>query len=113
MLSVDNSNPNLYYLYTHFNNTWNDFVWQETFPQIVLSILSEDYQIQNQIARNDKRIIDEQQLTFTNTDGSNEKKPTVKYALKDITSIIWLLAFTIFFIERLLSFKTNKPIING
>ena len=113
LLSVDNSNPNLYYLYTHFNNTWNDFVWQETFPQIVLSILSEDYQIQNQIARNDKRIIDEQQLTFTNTDGSNEKKPTVKYALKDISSIIWLLAFTIFFIERLLSFKTNKPIING
>lgn len=113
LLSVDCNNPNLYYIHTHFNPSWNDFVWQENFPKLVLSILSEDYQIQKSITRNDRRIIDEQQLSFINTNVTNQNKATIQYALKDFTIIIWLLAFTIFCIERLVSFKTDKSVFNG
>ncbi|MBC7650615.1 MAG: hypothetical protein H7101_02575, partial [Deinococcales bacterium] len=113
LLSVADSNQNLYYLHTHFNPTWNDFVWQKNFPKLILSILLDDYQIQKPIVKKDKRTIDVQQISASNNNTLNRKNNDIQYALKDITPFIWLLAFIIFYIERLLSFKSYKPVTNG
>lgn len=113
LLSIADSNQNLYYLNTHFNPSWNDFVWHENFPKLILSILLEDYQIQKPFHKNDKRTIDAQQLFFTNNNPLNTKDSLIQYALKDITQIIWLLGFIIFFVERLLSLKSHKLVANG
>lgn len=113
LLSIDDNTPNLYYLHTHFNPSWNDLVWQENFPKLILSILLEDYQIHNPIVNNDKRIIDQQQLSTSNGNISNDKNDYIQYSLKDITPIVWLLVLIIFFFERLLSLKSYKPITDG
>ncbi|MBC7720556.1 MAG: BatA domain-containing protein [Pedobacter sp.] len=62
LLSIDSINPNIYHFNTHFNPSWNDIVWNENFPKLMLSILSADNDKIKNLDSNDKRILDEQQL---------------------------------------------------
>ncbi len=107
LLNVDSINPNIYHLTTHFNPSWNDIVWNESFPKLLLSILSADENNIINLDSNDKRIIDEGQLQSISETSLKEKLIANNTILKDISRIIWLIAFVVLVLERWLSFKAK------
>ncbi len=104
LLSIDSINPNIYNLFTHLNPSWNDLVWNEKFPSLLLSILTAD----ENIANYDKRIVDEQQLLSNLSNTDIKKNTKFESNLIDILPIIWILAFSIFILERWLSQKQKS-----
>ncbi len=70
-------------------------------------MLSADENNINNLDSNDKRIIDEGQLQSISETSLKEKLIANNTILKDISSIIWLIAFVVFAFERWLSFKTK------
>ena len=108
LLSIDNIKPNIYHLYTHFNPSWNDIVWNKNFPKLMLSILTADTNKIKQLDSNDKRIVDEQQLNSISLTTTEQKITKNLTAIEDISKIIWLIAFTVFAFERWLSFKIKS-----
>ncbi len=107
VLSSDSSNKNIYNLHTHFDPSWNDMVWNENFPGLLLKLILANNTTTAVKAEKDKRQIDVQQLSPAKNNNSTENI-TSTVVLKDITNIVWLIAFLVFVIERVLSFKTKK-----
>ena len=107
ILSVNPNNKNLFYLGTHFNPAWNDLVWNKIFPNIMLSILLENKEQLNAISKYDFRQIDRQQLLVNKNQIATDDALIIKNTTKDISSIIWLIAFMVFSVERWLSLKVK------
>ena len=108
LLNVDSDKINIYHLNTHFNPSWNDLVWNENFPKLLLTMLLADRNKTKNIDSNDKRIIDKEQLQSISVTSADKKIITNNTALKDISRIIWLIAFVVFTFERWLSFKIKS-----
>jgi len=102
LLTVNEQNPNIYKLYTHFNPSWNDLVWHQQFPSLLAELLYKEPIIHSQ----DKREIDANTLKPSiENDATLQKIPTT---ITDISQWIWLLAFVVLLAERWLSFTTKN-----
>jgi hypothetical protein len=91
--------------YSRLDPVWNDWVWQEEFPQFVLELL---YPRVHQ-AKIDNRIIDPLQLMPVIS-----KKEYTKAALvtKDVSQWLWFMAFGLFLLERVIVYRRQKK-LNG
>jgi Aerotolerance regulator N-terminal len=102
LLTVNELQPNIYKLYTHFNPSWNDLVWHQQFPSLLAELLYKEPVMDSQ----DKREIDANTLKPSiENDASLQKISTT---ITDISQWIWLLAFALLLVERWLSFTTKN-----
>lgn len=102
LLSVNEQQPNIYKLYTHFNPGWNDLVWHLQFPSLLAELLFKEPAINGQ----EKREIDAKTLKPSiENDTPSQIKPTT---IRDISQWIWLLSIALLLVERCLSFTTKN-----
>ena len=109
LLRLENNKAQVYVFYSRFNPAWNDLVWRKEFPSMILDLLfSREAEDINPL---DKRVIDGNQLQPAMEQGSIDKE--------DFTEIIdhgkwfWLIAFVVFCLERFISFRKRKEVVNG
>ena len=98
-----------YHFYSRFNPEWNDLTWSADFPRFIIKLLFTNHPISH---INDKRLIDDKQLRPVLSSKYDREMKNKFVEKKDLTHLVWLAAFLIFFIERWVSFKTKK-IITG
>jgi len=108
----DLGDSHVYHFYSRFDPAWNGLVWSDEFPRIMGELLLENdltYPGDHSLA--DKRIIDTLQLQAATSTASVADKPgSVKKSL-DLSRIIWLTAFIVFFLERVLSFNHKNEMV--
>lgn len=112
MLTRQQENTATYYwLYTHIDPKWNELPWSDNFPQLLFQLL---YEKQSQQSANSRlATIDSTQLMplFVPA-GEAVSKPAV-FNETTLDSLFWVMAFLLFFAERLLSFHHRKTMGNG
>ncbi|SOD11979.1 N-terminal double-transmembrane domain-containing protein [Pedobacter xixiisoli] len=93
-----------YTLYTQFNPQWTDLVWRDNFPQALMPILY--HQKPTAFAFQQIQQIDSKQPIAVFEDTKQNK---TRYAAdKPLDQMIWVLAFIVLAVERLLNFRTKK-----
>ncbi|RYU86836.1 hypothetical protein EWM62_16930 [Mucilaginibacter terrigena] len=95
-----------YYFYSRFNPLWNDLVWSDDFPKLILKLISGN--TVSQPPRHDKRILSNAQIQ---PDIKKESKVTASVKTageRDLSRYFWLLMVAIFIAERMLSHKTKQ-----
>jgi hypothetical protein len=92
-------NAVVYNFYSRFNPSWNNLVWRDEFPEIMLKLLTSDEKAPD--IANDRKAINEQQLPVTSGTGSNHNLATI--TLKSFGNYIWILLIALFFMERWLA----------
>ena len=108
VLNVQKQNALIYHFYSRFNPQWNDLVWSNSFPKIIYNLLF--FQEKNIININDldKRNIDPlqiQPLIISQENNVTKQNPVNK---KDLSKVFWIIAFILFFTERIISFGRSK-----
>ncbi|MEO5998919.1 MAG: BatA domain-containing protein [Chitinophagaceae bacterium] len=120
----------VYHFYSRFDPEWNDLVWSEEFPRMLGNLVMDGNYGKDHVA--DKRIIDSLQLqpailpSFFNKGmfdsvalkgiqrgwlGKDTYKKAKNIKNTDLSNVIWLTAFIVFFLERVLSFNNKKQIV--
>jgi len=103
LLAVDQSgNRSRYYLTSHFNPAWNDLVWDNNFPAMLLKLILKPG-FDN---KHDNRVIDSKALILTKAD-EDFFSQTLVLEDSEIGQYIWVLLALVFFAERWLAFKTE------
>ncbi|MDI9364234.1 MAG: BatA domain-containing protein [Flavobacterium sp.] len=102
LLTVNEQQPNVYKLYTHFNPSWNELVWHQQFSSLLAELLYKQPMIDSE----DRREIDANIVKPSKENNATlHKTPTT---ITDISQWIWLLAFALLLVERWLSFTTKN-----
>ena len=104
MMTFDGK-ANRYLFYSRFDPAWNDWVWQEEFPQFVLELLYPRVQP----ARTDNRVIDPLQLMPVISKKGNTNAALM---VKDVSQWFWFIAFGLFLLERVIVYRRQKK-VNG
>ena len=110
LLTANTGTINSYTFYNRFNPEWNGLVWNRYFPELLLNLLYP--QNNTSINSGDKRVMESSQYLPGN-------KVVVNYSKQKFIQLIpldkwcWVLAFFLFCLERILSFKTKKEALNG
>jgi hypothetical protein len=96
----------LYHFYSRFNPSWNDLVWDASFPQIILQLIVPLNEYPGNTAF-DKRIISDQQIRpyIIPEDSVTQSNDSLSIAM---THYFWLFLVSVFILERWLSYK-NQP----
>ena len=112
VLSSENQlGKNRYHFYSRFDPAWNDLVWSDEFPKMLLKLIVGTATEPD--AKYDKRTLSDQQIMPVNT---NEHATSVGKVTDhvDLSHYIWLLLALIFFTERWLAHKNkSKPIMQN
>jgi hypothetical protein len=106
VLGLDN---HTYHFYSHFNPLWNDMVWSDDFPKLMLKLLLTAKQ--SQPKGHERRILSNHQLQpgiFPQSMPQSSFKTTQQ---ADLSKYFWLLAVLLLIAERILSHK--KTTNNG
>jgi hypothetical protein len=96
---------NTYHFYTRFNPLWNDLVWSDDFPELMLKLLLGNGQSQPKV--HERRILSNHQLqpeVFAQSMPQSSFKTTQQ---ADISKYFWLLVVLLFIAERILSHKKS------
>jgi hypothetical protein len=104
-------NANIYRFYSHFNPNWNDLVWSDDFPRMILKLINNN--IYQQPEKFDKRILTNQQIQPIQIKQATEVASVNPVEQVDISKYFWLLVIILFVAERILSHKTKTIPTNG
>ena len=104
LIKQANNNVTVYNFYSHFNPQWNDLVWSDAFPTILLQLIFEDEITNINNTSPDERMIDVKQMQPVFV--SNPEK-IVASSTEDLSTIFWMIIFLLFCAERIISFKTK------
>jgi hypothetical protein len=99
----------IYTFYSRFNPSWNELVWNEQFPKLLLQVLNPAAE-SNLI--NDCRSINRQQMLPLAGRSTYTESPVVTQQT-DLRFIFWLLAAALFLTERLLTHRAKNSASNG
>lgn len=108
ILSYSNSSPlrGRLGLNTHFNPSWNDLVWSDDFPSMMLNLLQQHPA--SQPNGHDRRILSNHQLQ-PDIVASNEPITTPRASEQtDVSGYFWLLLMVIFAAERVLNYNIKQ-----
>lgn len=101
-------NAMVYHCYTHFNPVWNNLVWSDEFPEILLKLITADEKPADGL--NNHRVVTPQQLpAIVGATGNNNTLPV---QLKNFTNYIWALIIALFFMERWLAHRKKQLSVN-
>lgn len=106
------NNKKNYSLYTHFDPTWNELVWNGDFPAIIYSLLLRRSPAST-FSNNNHQLIDQKQLMPAYLPGGEQKANTASLETIDISGLSWLLVILLFIAERFFSFYNTKLKTNG
>lgn len=104
-------NANIYRFYSHFNPNWNDLVWNDYFPRMILKLINNN--IYEQPEKFDKRILTNLQIQPIQIKQTTEVASVNPVEQVDISKYFWLLVIVLFVAERILSHKTKTIPTNG
>jgi len=113
VLSVQKQNALIYHFNSRFNPQWNDLAWSSSFPQIIYHLLFSREKNTTDINDLDKRIIDSTQIqpvTIAQENDVTKQNPVDK---KDLSKVFWIIAFILFLLERIISFRRSKAQVYG
>lgn len=99
---------NHFHFYSRFNPQWTDLVWNEQFVSALIPIVLGNQSTSDfgfEINDADHRVLDKSQLIESKIHSPGISSITTDMALN---KIIWVMAFILLIIERILSFR-NKP----
>jgi len=113
ILSMERDKNIIYHFYSQFNPAWNGLVWNPKFPEILFKLLFQNNEPSDLINANDRRSMDELQLKPDMTSEKSVFKISQHENKTDLTFYCWLLAFTLFAVERILSFNWKKEVNHG
>lgn len=101
----------VYHFYSHFNPSWNDLVWQDDFPKMMLQLIEgeglavpEGY---------DKRVLSNSQLQPTIVKEKVIITATTPSEQTDLSPYFWLLLVLIFVAERVVAYQKKGVQANG
>lgn len=97
---------NTYHFYTHFNPLWNDLVWSDDFPKLILKLVEK--QPTTVPAQYDKRILTDAQLQPIRIKAGDIKPAATPVAQTDLSGYFWLALVVLFISERILSHQKTK-----
>lgn len=103
VLSLD-ADGKTYHFSTHFDPTWNDLVWSNAFPQMMLNLLTEP----EKDSLHDKRAIDNKQLSPRLSEDKTTATQSKLTHQTDLSKAFWLALVVIFLLERLLAHRTKS-----
>ena len=110
LLTANTGTNNSYTFYSHFNPEWNGLVWNRYFPELILNLLYPENN--TTLNSSDIRVMERSQLLpVSNVANSFDKQKFTQVIPLD--KWFWVLAFLLFCLERLLSFKTKKEALHG
>jgi hypothetical protein len=97
---------NIYHFYTHFNPLWNNLVWSEDFPKLILKLIgNEPYRVPAQF---DKRVLSDAQLQPIRVKAANVKASADPVEQTDLSGYFWLALIVLLIAERILSHKKHQ-----
>ena len=108
LLSVDKNKTSIFHFYSHFNPQWNDLPWSSSFPQVIYDLLFKEGKDLTELNEADKRMIDPSQIQPVLSSYQNNISKQDLTGKKDLSKLFWLIAFTLFFVERIISFSRSK-----
>jgi hypothetical protein len=94
-------NKNDIIFYSRLDPKWNGLVWSEQFPRMVIDLL---YPVR-QVRGRDDRLIDDKQFMPVQTKDDHSNSPLFS---RPIDHWFWLMAFVLFLVERMLSYRKQK-----
>ncbi|MCQ6960193.1 BatA domain-containing protein [Mucilaginibacter aquariorum] len=101
---------NTYHFYSRFNPLWNDLVWSDDFPKLILKLINNaPIGIPQQ---HDKRILSNAQIQPEIVKKNKAITSVKTNGQTDLSRYFWLLLVGVFIAERILSHKT-KIVNNG
>ncbi|WP_184547416.1 BatA domain-containing protein [Mucilaginibacter sp. FT3.2] len=107
-----NQQTTQYYFYSRFNPAWNDLVWSNSFPKLLLKLIL--YNTDNELIKeHDLTEISHQQLmpdTISPAKNTADDKPVEQI---DLSHYFWITLAMAFFIERWLAHKNKLVIKHG
>lgn len=98
-----------YHFYSRFNPAWNDLVWSNNFPKLLLKLIlyNPDYEV---LSSRDLTKIDHQQM-MPNIIWSAKNIDNSKIIVQtDLSRYFWLILVVVFIVERWVAHK-NKPVL--
>lgn len=101
LLFNKSENKNIYSIASHFNPTWNDLVWDNNFPAMLLKLI---FNVEEN-GKYNKLVIDKKVLKFERSNDNFYSSSTGSSNLFP-GQYIWILLALVFLIERWLTFKT-------
>ena len=105
VLSQDSS---IYHFYSRFDPSWNDLVWSDQFPKLLLKLMM-DTDADEPVAQHDRRAMDQQQLMpVINPSAKNTVVDKLTEQI-NLSHYFWLALVVVFLVERWLAHK-NKLI---
>ena len=110
VLDSEKQRVNIYRFYSHFNPAWNDLVWSDDFPKMILKLINDNRQTVPD--KYDKRILSDQQMRPNIIKETKEVATTKPVEQTDISKYFWLLLILVFIAERWLSHQI-KDQVNG
>jgi hypothetical protein len=103
-------NGNTYNFYSRFNPLWNDMVWNDDFPKLILKLINN--KSVSVLQQHDKRILSIAQIQPGNVKENKTIASAKSTGQTDLSRYFWLLLLVVFIAERILSHKT-KTVSNG
>nr|WP_067054914.1 BatA domain-containing protein [Mucilaginibacter sp. L294] len=98
-------NGNTYHFYSRFNPLWNDLVWSDDFPKLMLKLLLGNGQ--SQPKGHERRILSNHQLQPEIFLQSMPQPSFKTNQQADLSRYFWLLVVLLFIAERILSHKKS------
>ena len=108
LLAEKNDDKMSYHFYSHFDPAWNGLVWSNSFPSLLMNLFFKD----DKLNENDKCIIDAKQIQPKFELGKNNNASKNYSENINLNSFLWFFVFLVFFIERIVSFKTKNGALN-
>jgi hypothetical protein len=109
LLAEKLNNKTIYHFYSHFDPAWNNLVWSNSFPSLLMNL----FFYKEIVYENDKRIIDAQQIQPKYIEATNKNATKYYSEYKNLDEWLWFFVLLIFLAERLISFKTKKVKVYG
>ncbi|MEJ5994383.1 BatA domain-containing protein [Pedobacter sp. Du54] len=108
-LLIKEAKRNHFHFYSRFNPQWSDLVWDEQFVKELLPIVlgkPNDVDFGFEDSNADQRVIAKTQFSEAK---NSTPRPSIEIRTQKIDDVMWMLAFLVLIIERVLSFR-NKNI---
>lgn len=97
----------VYHFYSRFNPEWNDLVWNNDFPKMLIPIIMPELKVPD-IEQYDRRTADLTQIIPAKA-ASDLKRPGLsKEGQSDLKYPFWLALILVFLLERWLSFRQDQ-----
>jgi hypothetical protein len=102
-IMAHHAKTNQYLFYSRLDPAWNEWVWQDEFPQFILDLIYPRLPGPG----TDHRIIDPAQLMPTIGKGRNTNATVIT---KDVSPWFWIIAFVLLLMERLIVYRRQKHV---